>query len=470
MNTGIAQPIETSDGLPSPQRLWSIVTIAVSVSMSMLDTTIANVALPTIAENLHASAASSVWVVNAYQLAVMLLVLPLASLGDIHGYRRVYITGLSIFTVASLLCASSFSLPMLAMVRALQGAGAACLFSVNAALLRATYPRALLGRGLGINAFVIATSAAAGPTVAGGILAIGSWRWLFLINVPLGLIAFALAMRSLPPSRHTPQRFDYWSALLSALTFGLLISAIDGLGHGENFAFIGGEFAAALAFGAVFAWRQTVIAFPMLPVSLFAKPIFTLSVLTSICSFVAQALALVSMPFYFEHTLGLSDVQTGLLITPWPLTIAVVAPISGRLSDRLPIGIMGGIGLAMMAIGLVMVARIGPHPAASDVVWRMVVCGFGFGVFQAPNNRAIIASTPRERSGSAGAIISTARLLGQTTGTALVALIFGIVAESATHRGANIGILLGAGFAAGAAVVSSLRLMNRLPTERETQS
>lgn len=467
MPATIAPTIEPTDGLPWPQRLWSIVTIGVSISMSMLDTTIANVALPTIAESLHASAASSVWVVNAYQLAVMLLVLPLASVGDIQGYRRVYMTGLSIFIVASLLCASAVSLPMLALVRTLQGAGAACLFSVNTALIRIIYPRAMLGRGLGINAFVIATAAAAGPTVAGGILAVASWRWLFLINVPLGVVAFALAFRSLPRSRRAAQRLDYWSALLSALAFGLLITAIDGLGHGESTAFIGGEFLAALVFGALFAWRQMLIPFPILPISLFARPIFTLSVLTSICSFVAQALALVSMPFYFERVLGLTDVQTGMLITPWPLTIAVVAPISGRLSDRFPVGVMGGIGLAIMAFGLVMVARLTPHPVTADVVWRMVVCGLGFGCFQAPNNRAIIASTPRERSGSAGAVISTARLLGQTTGTALVALIFGLSAESVTHRGASFGILLGAGFAAAAAAISGLRLMNRVPAERE---
>jgi DHA2 family multidrug resistance protein-like MFS transporter len=461
----ISQSIETADGLPWPRRLWSIVTLAVAVSMSMLDTTIANVALPTIAENLHAGAAASVWVVNAYQLAVMLLVLPLASLGDIYGYRRIYMIGLTVFTAASVLCATSFSLPMLAMVRALQGAGAACLFSVNAALLRATYPRAMLGRGLGINAFVIATAAAAGPTVASGILAVTSWRWLFLINVPLGVTAFILATRTLPSSPRIPQRFDYWSALLNALTFGLLITAIDGFGHGENLTFIGGEFAAALVFGALFAWRQTLIPFPMLPVGLFTRPIFTLSVLTSICSFVAQAL--VAMPFYFENMLGLSDVQTGLLITPWPLTIAIVAPISGRLSDRFPVGIMGAIGLAIMTVGLVTVSAIHAHPSASAVIWPMVLCGLGFGVFQAPNNRAIIGSTPRERSGSAGAVISTARLLGQTTGTALVALIFGLAAETTTHRGASFCILLGAGFAAGAAAISGLRLMNRIPTERE---
>jgi len=470
LNSTISRLSETADGLPWPERLWSIVTIAVSVSMSMLDTTIANVALPTIAANLHSSAAASVWVVNAYQLAVMLMVLPLASLGDIHGYRRIYMTGLAIFTVASLFCAGSVSLPMLATVRALQGVGAACLFSVNAALLRAIYPRAMLGRGLGINAFVIATSAAAGPTVAGGILAVASWRWLFLINVPLGLAAWTLALRSLPASHRMPQHFDYGSALLSALAFGLLITAIDGLGHGEDVSFIAGEFAAALVFGALFAWRQILIPFPMLPVGLFARPVFTLSVMTSICSFVAQALALVSLPFFFEHTLGLSDVQTGLLITPWPLTIAVVAPIAGRLSDRFPVGIMGGIGLAIMAIGLVAVARLQPQPAAYDVAWRMALCGFGFGFFQSPNNRAIIAATPRERSGSAGAVISTARLLGQTTGTAFVALIFGMTAESVTHRGAALAVLLGAGFAAGAAAVSSLRLMNRVPTERETRT
>jgi DHA2 family multidrug resistance protein-like MFS transporter len=453
---------EFEDGLPWPRRLWAALTVLIAITMSVLDSSIANVALPTIAESLKASPSSAVWVVNAYQLALMMALLPLASLGDIHGYKRINLIGLAVFTLASLGCAVSASLPMLAAMRAAQGVGAAGLMSVNAALIRSIYPRAMLGRALGINAFVVATSAAAGPSVAAAILSVASWPWLFLVNLPLGLIAFSLAPRVLPPNRRAPHRFDGLSALLNALTFGLLITCIDGFGHGESYGLIGIQFVLMLVSGTLFAFRLKLSPFPMLPIDLFARPVFTLSVATSVCSFIAQSLALVSLPFYFEHDLGLSQVTTGLLITPWPLAIAVVAPISGHYSDRYPAGILGGIGLAALSLGLVLLAFLPAHPGYADVAWRMTVCGVGFGIFQSPNNRAIIAAAPRERSGGAGAIISTARLLGQTSGTALVALVFGLAEAQPGSPGGSesVAILMGAGFSAVASLVSCLRLMN----------
>jgi len=460
--TETAQSIELEDGLPWPRRLWAVLTVVIAVSMSVLDSSIANVALPTIAESLKASPASSVWVINAYQLALMIMLLPLASLGDIYGYKRINLCGLAVFTLASLGCAASNSLIMLAAMRAVQGAGAAALMSVNAALIRSIYPHVMLGRGLGINAFVVATSAAAGPTVAAGILDVATWPWLFLVNLPLGVIALALAPRMLPPNRRSHHRFDGLSAALNALTFGLFITCIDGFGHGESFGLIAIQFALMAAFGTAFAIRLKLSPFPMLPIDLFARPIFALSVATSVCSFIAQSLALVSLPFYFEHDLGLSQVTTGLLITPWPLAIAVVAPISGHYSDRYPAGILGGIGLGILSVGLVLLAFLPAYPGYADVAWRMTICGVGFGMFQSPNNRAILASTPRERSAGAGAIISTARLLGQTSGTALVALVFGLAAaQPGPATGSEtIAILMGAGFSAVAALVSCLRLMN----------
>ena len=460
--TETAQNVEFEDGLPWPRRLWAIVTVVIAVSMSVLDSSIANVALPTIAESLKASAASSVWVINAYQLAMMIMLLPLASLGDIYGYKRINLCGLVVFTLASLGCAASTSLIMLAAMRAVQGAGAAALVSVNAALIRTIYPRAMLGRGIGINAFIVATSAAAGPTVAAGVLAVATWQWLFLINIPLGLIALSLAPRMLPPNRRSHHRFDGLSAVLNALTFGLLITCIDGFGHGESLGLIATQFVLMAIFGTAFAIRLKLSPFPMLPIDLFARPIFALSVATSVCSFIAQSLALVSLPFYFENSLGLSQVTTGLLITPWPLAIAVVAPISGHISDRYPAGILGGIGLGTLSLGLVLLAFLPAHPGYANVAWRMAICGVGFGIFQSPNNRAILASTPRERSGGAGAIISTSRLLGQTTGTSLVALVFGLAAAQpgAASGKESIAILIGAGFSAVAALVSCLRLMN----------
>src|ERR1700683_5133340 len=198
--------IEHVDGLPRPQRHWAILTIALGLIMAVMDGAIANVALPAIARNLDASPAFSIWIVNGYQLAITISLLPLASLGEIIGYRRVYLAGLLLFTLASLFCALSHTLPLLTVARVAQGFGAAGIMSVNAALVRFTYPRAMLGRGIGLNALVVAISAAVGPTVASVILAVGTWPYLFAINVPLGVATLALGWRYLPhttPADHT---------------------------------------------------------------------------------------------------------------------------------------------------------------------------------------------------------------------------------------------------------------------------
>ena len=448
-------PTVPADGVPVPQRYWAILTVALAVTMAVLDGAIANVALPTIARDVNASPSASIWVVNAYQLTITILLLPLASLGEIYGYRRVYRAGLILFTLASLACSLSGSLETLTLARILQGAGAAGIMSVNTALIRFIYPRRMLGRGIGINALVVAVSAALGPTVAAGILSVAAWQWLFAINVPTGIIAL-LAAPSLPSTPRARHHFDLVSAILNALAFGLLITAIDSAGHRESLALVGIEFAVAVAAGIALVYVQLSRAWPLLPIDLLRIPIFALSVATSVCSFVGQMLAYVSLPFYLQDHLGYTAVQTGLLMTPWPLTTAVIAPIAGRLADRYPAGLLGGIGLAAFAGGLALLAVRPAHPGEADIVWRMVICGFGFGLFQSPNNRAIISAAPKERSGGASGMLGTARLLGQTTGAALTALMFSLFPSSGT----TIALMAGAGFAGAAAAVSCLRLLN----------
>src|SRR5438309_7608484 len=193
------------DGLSPPQRYWAILTLVIGMVVSVLDTAIVNIALPTIARDLDASAAKSIWIINAYQLAVVISLLPLASLGDIFGYRRIYMVGLTVFTGAALISALSHSLAMLALGRALQGLGAAGMMSVNTALVRFTYPRRQLGRGIAMVSVVVSISSAAGPSVAAAILAVASWPWLFASSVPVGLVTFVLSLRLLPynpPSDH----------------------------------------------------------------------------------------------------------------------------------------------------------------------------------------------------------------------------------------------------------------------------
>ncbi len=454
----MTSPPDESDGLPLPQRRWAILTVALAITMSVLDGAIANIALPTIARELQASPAVSIWVVNAYQLAVTVLLLPLASLGEVLGFRRVYWVGLGVFTLASLSCALSHSLLVLILARVLQGIGAAGIMSVNGALVRYIYPRRMLGRGIGINAVVVALSAALGPTVAAAILAVASWQWLFAINVPVGLVAFA-ASRALPRTPGTRRRFDHWSALLNALAFGFFVTAIAGAGHGAGAALVGGEMVLAVAAGVALVLRQLPQTSPLLPVDLLRIPLFRLSIATSVASFVAQMLAYVALPFYLQDHLGRDQVETGLLMTPWPLATAVVAPIAGRLADRYRAGILGGIGLACFAVGLALLALLPAAPGAADIVWRMAICGVGFGLFQTPNNRAIIGSAPRERSGGASGMLGTARLLGQSIGAALVALAFGIAGDNGT----GLALVAASGFAVVAALVSLLRLVEPKP-------
>jgi DHA2 family multidrug resistance protein-like MFS transporter len=446
--------IEHADGLPQPQRNWAILTIGLGLVMSVIDGSIANVALPTIAGALHASPAFSIWIVNGYQLAITISLLPLASLGEIIGYRRVYLAGLVLFTLASVFCAVSHTLLLLTVARIMQGFGAAGILSVNAALVRYTYPRAQLGRGIGVNALVVATSAAVGPTVAAAILAVGTWPWLFAINVPIGVVTLALAWRTLPHTHPAVHSFDWQSAGLSAVTFGVGIAAIDSVGHGESLLLCASEFGIAALAGLMLVIRQTHMPSPLLPVDLLRIPIFALSISTSIASFCGQMLAFVSIPFYLESRFGYSAVEMGLLITPWPIAVAFAAPLAGRLVERYPAGLLGGIGLALFACGLATLALMPANPTPFDVVWRMALSGAGFGLFQTPNNRTMIAAAPRERSGGASGMLGTARLLGQTTGAALVAL---FLARFPT-QGTQISLLTGVGFALLGAAFSMLRL------------
>ena len=444
------------DGLPTPQRYWAILTVALAITLSVLDGAIANVALPTIAREVNASPAASIWIVNAYQLVIVILMLPVASLGEILGFHRVYRVGLAVFTLASLGCALSDSLVTLTAARIVQGIGAAGILSVNAALVRFTYPRHLLGRGIGINALVVAVAAATGPTVAAAILAVAPWPWLFAVNVPTGILAL-IAARALPTVPGSRRRFDGLSALLNAFFFGLLIMAIDGAGHGEQLGLVALEFAGAAAAGVALVVRQLPQTSPLLPIDLLRIPMFALSIATSVASFAAQMLAYVALPFYLQDVLGRNQVETGFLMTPWPLTTGVAASIAGRLTDRYPAGLLGGLGLVVFAAGLALLAWLPATPGAADIVWRMAVCGVGFGLFQSPNNRAILTSAPAERSGGASGMLGTARLLGQTVGAALVALMFGWFDRGAT----TVALMTGAGFALVGAAVSCLRLVGR---------
>ena len=449
-----AADLEAMDGLPNPRRFWALVTLNAVVVMTVIDGAIANVALPAIARHLQAPVADSIWIVNAYQIGLMVLLLPMASVGEIVGYRRVSQAGMAVFTAASLLCALSGSLGVLIAGRVLQGAGAAACLSVNSALARYVVPRDRLGMAIGAFSFSVGVSASIAPSFASAILLVADWPWLFAVNLPFGIVTLALAHRTLPATPSSGHRFDAASALLSALSLGLLVIAVDALGHAGRGMIAASAGLVSVATGVLLWRRQTGRAAPLLPVDLLRIPAFALAIATSVGSFGAQTLAFVAMPFLLEYGLRHGQVATGLLMTPWPLATALAAPVAGRLADRHPAGLLAGIGLSIMAAGLGALALLPSHPSDGLIGGIMALGGLGFGLFQSPNNRAMLAASPRSRSGGAGGMLSTARTLGQTLGAALVALTFGLLGD----RAGPMALGVGAGIAGAAAAVSFSRL------------
>jgi DHA2 family multidrug resistance protein-like MFS transporter len=438
--------------------------ILLGITLTMLDATVVNLALPDIARELHASPSAAVWVVNAYQLATLTLLLPCAQLGERLGYRRVYLWGLVVFLVGSLACALAPTLPALVAARALQGLGAAGAMSVNSALVRLTYPRAVLGRGIALNSAVVATASVAGPSVAALVLSVASWPWLFLIQLPLGIAVLLLGRKALPFNSTVsralpPARID---VLMNVVMFAFVFLGADALGarHGGSgrAGLLAG--AALLAAGMVVGWiyvrRQARHAEPLFPVDLLRMPAFALSICTSITGFAAQTLAFIVLPFLLLESQGRTHLQAGLLITAWPVTIVLVAPVAGRLITRFRPGLLAGIGLAILAVGMTLLATMPHHASGLEIACRLVLCGLGFGLFQSPNNHTIVTTPPLRRAGAASGMLGTARLTGQSLGAVIVGVIFSTA--GARDGGAEIAFAAAALLAALAAVFSLLKM------------
>lgn len=421
------------DGLFGGARYKAMFAVALSVLLSVLDYAVVNVALPTIATDIHTSQSSAIWVVNAYQLSSLISLLPLAAMGDRAGHARMCRIGLVLFVIASVLCAISRTLPELAAARALQGFGGACIMSVNAALVRFIYPSKELGRGIALNGLVVALGVALGPTIAAAVLSVATWQWLFLINLPLGGAALYFAVTSLPVTPLIRGEFDFISTALLAAGLGALIIGMDSFAHNSGVAFA----LALLVVGTIsmvaLVRLQLGRTDPLLPIDLLARPGFRAAFLTGFFAFIASNFFIISMPFNLMNVLHRGPVATGLLITPWPVAIVLVAPFVGRLTDRFPASTLSTIGLCITGLGFFLLRIMPLNPSDLDIAWRIGVAGAGFGLFQPPNNKAMITTAPASRTGSASGMISVARLLGQTVGGMLVALTLGLVTSGATY-------------------------------------
>ncbi|RXN90587.1 MFS transporter [Achromobacter aloeverae] len=424
--------------------------VSLSISMATLDTSMTNTALPSMASQLDVSAADVIGVVTIYQLVMVATMLPLAALAGKIGHRRVFLPALWLFLGASVWCGSAQSLWSLEAARAAQGLAAAALMGCNMALVTAIYRKEELGRGMGLNAMIAAASLAGGPVLASAMLTVLGWHWLFYVNVPFCLVALALAGKHLPRIPGDGKPLDAGAAVLCALAFGLAV--------------LGLERVAAPDWGTALVWALVVVCWAMLlrrerlsahaivPVDLLRLPAFSLAVLVCVLAFAAQGAAMVALPFLLNRTLGLDIAEVGMLIAPWPVMGACLAPFSGKWSDRMSAGLLGVVGMALLAFGLLAVSWLPPGAPLWAVMLPMASCGTGFGLFLSPNQRFIMFSVPAHRASVASGLSGLARLIGQTTGAAFVAACFALNAK----LGATWALWVAVAFALAGCVASAL--------------
>ncbi len=433
------------------RRRVAIASVLAAMVLVVLDAAIANVALPTIARSLQVPPAMSIWIATAYQTALLMALLPCAVIGESLGYRRVFTFGVALFTGASVLCALSPSLQWLVAARFLQGLGGAAVMALGVALLRFVVPPQQLGTAIGWNALAVALSSAAGPTIGAAILSGMSWHWLFALNLPLGALVL-LATRALPNAGGTARRLDWFSVALNAGAFASLVIGAELLTARPALAAVL-LVTAAVAIVALVK-REIPKEAPLLPLDLLRSDSFRISVIASGCCFAGVTAGMVALPFYLQHGLGQDAWMTGLYLTPWPVAAALVAPFAGRLANWVSTARLCVAGGVCLAIGLLAAALLPLQSHHQLLAPLTLLCGFGFGLFQVPNNRNMFLAAPLERSGAAGGMQGTARLAGQTLGAIVMTLLFTITPIDTAPR---IGLGVAAVFALTSGIVSARR-------------
>lgn len=432
-------PEAEADGLPEPRRTRAAACIAAGIALTVLDAAMVNIALPSAAQDLGLTPAESVWVVNAYQITVVGTLIPFAALGEIAGFKRVWNAGLALFLVAALCSALAPSFETLLAARIAQGLGGAAVMSLMSGLVRHTYPMAQLGRAIGFNAMVVALCSATGPSLGAAVLAVAEWPAVFLVHLPVGLAALIFGAKVLPDVPRQARAFDIGAAAMNAAAFGLVFLGLDLILHWPVLGVV--ALALGLLVGGLLIRREMARSVPLLPLDLLRIRTVRFAIGASICMFAAHMVTVISMPFHLSAA-GFSPVQIGLIITPYPLAVGLLAPIAGRFADRTASALPVAAGGGLLALALLLLGSI---PASLWVCLGLLLAGIGFGCFQAPNNRAILSSAPRHRAGSAGGMQATARVLGQSLGATSAAACFTLAGPWAGfYCGAVLAVIAGA--------------------------
>jgi len=421
-----AEPAAHPEARPTGK--WTTLAIVgIGVFMSTLDASIVNISLPAIAHRFEVPLNGVVeWVVIAYLLAVAALLLTIGRLADMAGHKAIWIAGLATFTVGSALCGAAPSLGALVGFRAFQGLGGAFLMAISPAMLTAAFPPQERGRALGLNAVIVALGISTGPTLGGVLTQTLTWRAIFYVNVPIGLVGVMATIRWLRRRAPTGRgRFDPLGAALLALGLG---GVTLGLSFGEEWGWTSAPLITSLAVGVVALTALVVVERavlePILDLALFRNRLFAAANVSLVLSFLALFAVSFLMPFYLEELRRFSTLDAGLLLTPLPLTLAIIAPFSGSLADRIGTRWPATLGLALACAGLVLISTLGADTPLGWVIGTLVLTGIGQGLFQSPNNSALMGAAPRQRQGVAAGMLATGRVVGQSVSVALAGAIF----------------------------------------------
>lgn len=449
------------EGLPGHERARVLAAVMTTTLMGVFDGTMINIALPSMARAMQVPANVAVWFANGYLLSAAMTLAIFAALAARLGYRPVFLSGLATFTLTSLGCALATTPEILTGMRILQGIGGAATLSIAPAILRSVFPGRLLGRILGLHALLIASSTAIAPVLGGTILDALSWQWLFAINLIPGSIALLLAWRALPRESVADRPpFDAPGAVLSAVLLGSAIMLADSLQHVAQHISLQAVCWSVLTLvsALAFTWRIRRAQHPLLPPVMFRNGRFTLAALTSLASFVSQGITFVALPFLFQSVYGYSPVVSALLFTPWPIGIVLIAPHAGRWADTISAPLISTLGLIVFVVGLVLLATLPVNPSVWNICLRSLVCGMGFGCFQSPNNREMLANVAREHASYASGVLSIVRTFGQCLGAAVVGVLLGAAAGWGHQHAIQVALWLAVIASTGSVVFSLSRL------------
>lgn len=434
--------------------------------MSALDASVVNTILPVIRQTFGADVATIQWVVTAYLLVVSGLLLSFGRLGDLQGHKRVYAAGFTVFIASSVLCGLSPTPLALIGFRALQAIGGAMLFANSSAIITKNFPPHRRGQALGALATMTYLGLTTGPPLGGFLTGVYSWRAVFYINVPIGLAALLLTWRFVPGDSgdRREERFDLLGAAAFMLGLVLLLLALNqGHAWGWGSATILGLLVVALTALAAFVVIEKRVSSPMLDLSLFGRPVFSAATGSAVLNYIAVYSIVFLMPFYLIQGRGLSPARAGILFVVQSITMAIVAPLSGTLSDRIGSRIPAAVGMTTLAAGLLLLSRLGLYTPLSYVAVTLLVSGLGTGIFISPNNSALMGAAPRNRQGIAAGILAEARNVGMVLGVGLSGAIFTTVLGTRAMAGSrealvaaiDTSFLVVAGVAALGAVVSA---------------